>query len=141
MQDTGPRTTETSESEGRMKAGVGCSHGKSKCLKCAMSKYKDGKGGPGVSASPGMLQKLASMGIMAQPTGSPNSDIPGGMRPSVKSKIKKRAFPSVKGLLKTKKATMKGLIFKNKNVKPRKALPKLKKPKSSTIKTSRKPVF
>ena len=140
MQDTGPRSTATSEAEGRMKAGVGCSHGKSKCLKCAMRKSMDGKGGPGVLPNPSMLKRLSSMGITSQPAGSLNADIPGGMRPPVQPKTKKRAFPSIKGLLKTKKATLKGLIFKNKNTKPRKALPKLKTAKSITIKT-RKPVF
>ena len=51
MQDTSPRTTETSESEGRLKVSVGgtCPHGKKgKCLKCVLAKNKDGKGGPGI---------------------------------------------------------------------------------------------
>lgn len=39
------RTTEISKSEGRLKVDVGCSHGRKKCLKCAIGSVKDGKGG------------------------------------------------------------------------------------------------
>jgi len=46
MQDSGPITTATSQSEGRLKVGAGCPHGRKKCLKCALK--KDGKGGVSV---------------------------------------------------------------------------------------------
>lgn len=43
-QYSAPTTTADSKSDGRLKVGAGCSHGKKKCLKCAISKH-DGKGG------------------------------------------------------------------------------------------------
>lgn len=51
MEPSGIMTTATSQVDGRMKVDAGgCSHGRKKCLKCAISKHKDGKGGPGVDA-------------------------------------------------------------------------------------------
>lgn len=50
MQYTGPTTTAESNGDERMKVSTGCSHGKAKCLKCAMK--KDGAGGPGKTVSP-----------------------------------------------------------------------------------------
>lgn len=52
MQDSGPITTETSASEGRLKVSVGGkSAKKKKFLKSIIKKSKDGKGGPGISAT------------------------------------------------------------------------------------------
>lgn len=48
-QYSGTTTTADSNYSGRLKVAAGCSHGKKKCLKCAVKKYKDGKGGPGVN--------------------------------------------------------------------------------------------
>jgi len=53
MQNSGPITTETSKSEGRLKEGIGCPHGRKKCLKCLLKRKKDGKGGVGYLDAPG----------------------------------------------------------------------------------------
>ena len=52
MDNVGTITTATSRSDGRLK--VSCPHGKTgKCLKCAIKKVKDGRGGSGYLANVG----------------------------------------------------------------------------------------
>jgi hypothetical protein len=46
MQDVSSITTAISKIAGRLKVGVGCPHGKKKCLKCSIhDSKKDGEGG------------------------------------------------------------------------------------------------
>lgn len=84
MQDTSPRTTETSEAEGRLKVSVGgtCPHGKKgKCLKCVLAKNKkDGKGGPGIPKLKFPLGIAGTGSIKSVRTAYPKSPTFGGGR-------------------------------------------------------------
>ena len=103
MQDSEPRTTVTSESEGRLKVSVvgTCPHGKKgKCLKCVLAKNKkDGQGGPGFKIPLGSGGYGATK---AQKTVVPKA------RKIISGKVKK-----IKGVsIKTKKMTF-GKALKN----------------------------
>lgn len=98
MQDSGPTTTATSQSDGRMKVASGCPHGKKngKCLKCVISKSKkDGRGGPGFPSNAGYgAPKGGTISMKAPPSG--------GKSRSFKIKGMKSLSSSIKSLNKNK---------------------------------------
>ena len=122
MQYSGPITTATSQSEGRLKVGAGCPHGKKKCLKCAIkNSKKDGKGGPGIPGfnPPGYGAK--SSGMTSKPHRS--SIAIGG----VKMKGMKSVMSSINSLNKKMKF---GKVVNSMKIKlPKVKLPKIKLPK------------
>jgi len=132
-QFSGPTTTSDSASDGRLKVGAGCPHGRKKCLKCAMGKCKkDGKGGPGMPplnfsvgsggfgaepASPDSLPSAAMPRLTSKPHKS--LKIPSGLKPKVAKKMKFAAsatpkrFKSMKIKKTPKLHTMKMKRLKN----------------------------
>ena len=76
-QDTGPITTATSESEGRLIVGVTNKTAKKRHLKSILKKHKDGRGGPGTSitdlipsaaqANPSLTALTPGMGVAVTP--------------------------------------------------------------------------
>ena len=123
-QYSGPTTTATSQTDGRLKVAAGCSHKKSKCLKCAISK-KDGAGGPGLkidpvgygatSAQKNIIPKLAISPMTSKPHRS--KSVTAGLKlkkaksisSSIKSLGKKMKF--AKALKSSgKMASLKGLL-------------------------------
>ena len=77
MQDSGPITTETSASEGRLKVSVGGKSAKKKKLKSIIKKYKDGKGGPGNMLPTGATSITDIIPSAAQPNPSLAAMTPG----------------------------------------------------------------
>lgn len=118
-QYSGPTTTADSNADGRMKVAAGCSHGRKKCLKCAISKHKDGKGGPGVKTTfptgsggfgASSAQKTPKFSIASMPMTAKKHkslSIPGGLKPKGGKALKFNASKTsslMKGMKLSKKA-------------------------------------
>lgn len=110
MPDNGVRTTETSQTEGRLKVGVGCGHGKKgRCLKCAI---KDGKGGSGYNP-PGFGATFAQGSIKLK-----MPSLTSGKKISKLKKLKSFSSKKIKktkisnSYKKTKTSLLKGLLKK-----------------------------
>jgi hypothetical protein len=98
-QYTEPTTTADSKEDGRLKVATGCPHGKKKCLKCVISKSKNGKGGPGYPA-PGYGASPKAPSYIKKPTLSMTSKPHKAMKTigSLKMKRMKTLSSTIKSL-------------------------------------------
>ena len=108
MPDGNGRTTETSQLEGRLKVGAGCNHGKKRCLKCALGKIKDGKGGGGIKMSnPRGYGKIPKSSIGIPPP-------PNVMKTKKVKSIRIKKYRAAKVKTSSKKFLIKSLLKKAK---------------------------